>query len=218
MSLPSPSTLDARTARAAQPAEAAEAPLRLEDDDFTLLGLPPVQGLDRAELDARWRGLQAQVHPDRHAGAGAAAQRVAMQWSVRVNEAYRRLKDPLTRAAYLCELRGVAVQTERHAPMPPAFLAEQMAWRERLEEALEAASADAARSAAQVQALHDEARQREAEGLQQLQRLLDTPPSRAGGTGPAAGTVAQAAETVRATLFVRRFREELERRLERLQD
>ena len=217
MSLPAPSTVDSRPARAAHAAAGGEASLRLEDDDFRIFGLPAAQGLDRAELDTRWRSLQAQAHPDRHAGAGAAAQRVAMQWSVRINEAYRRLKDPLARAAYLCELRGVPVQTERHAPMPPAFLAEQMAWRERLEEAMELASSEPARSAAHVQALHEEARQREAEGLAQLQVLLDSPAAPAEVTAPVPAAVSQAAHTVRATLFVRRFREELERQLERLE-
>ena len=59
-------------------------------------------------LDARWRALQAQVHPDRFAAEGAAAQRVAMQWAVRVNEAYRRLKDPL-------RARRLPVRTARRA-------------------------------------------------------------------------------------------------------
>ena len=103
--------------------------MKLGDDDFTLFGLPPRQALDRADLDARRRELQARVHPDRHAAEGASAQRLAMQWAVRVNEAYERLKDPLTRAAYLCALRGMAVDAERNTAMPAAFLAQQMAWR-----------------------------------------------------------------------------------------
>ena len=95
--------------------------MHLSDDHFTLFGLPPRQALDRAELDARRRDLQAQVHPDRFAHEGAAAQRLAMQWAVRVNEAYACLKDPLSRAAYLCELRGVAIDAERNTAMPLAL-------------------------------------------------------------------------------------------------
>ena len=109
--------------------------MRLDDDDFTLMGLPPHFVLDRRELEARWKALQAQVHPDRFAADGPAAQRQAMQWSVRVNEAYRRLRDPLTRAAYLCELRGSPIDAHRNTAMPAAFLHQQMAWREALEEA-----------------------------------------------------------------------------------
>ena len=73
-------------------------------DDFALFGLPRRFALDRGELDARRRALQAEVHPDRFAGADGAARRAAMQSAVRVNEAHARLADPLKRAAYLCEL------------------------------------------------------------------------------------------------------------------
>ena len=113
--------------------------MNLSDDDFTLFALPRRQALDRAELDARRRDLQAQVHPDRFAAEGAAAQRLAMQWAVRVNEAYTILKDPLRRAECLCGLRGVPVQAEVH---PDRFAAQgdaaqrlAMQWAVRVNEA-----------------------------------------------------------------------------------
>jgi hypothetical protein len=73
--------------------------------------------------------------PDRFASEGAAAQRVAMQWSVRVNEAYGRLKEPLARAAYLCEIRAHPIAANNNTAMPSSFLMEQMTWREALDEA-----------------------------------------------------------------------------------
>ena len=100
--------------------------MNLSDDDFTLFGLAPRFALDRAALDDCWRALQARVHPDRFVGEGAAAQRIAMQWAVRVNEAYQRLRDPLKRGAYLCELRGAPIQAENNTAMPGAFLMQQM--------------------------------------------------------------------------------------------
>ena len=96
--------------------------MKLTDDDFTLFGLPQRHALDRSDLDARRRELQGWVHPDRFAAEGSAAQRIAMQWAVRVNEAYQRLSHPLSRAAYLCELRGVPIAAERNTAMPAAFL------------------------------------------------------------------------------------------------
>jgi molecular chaperone HscB len=181
--------------------------MKLDDDDFTLFGLAPRFALDRAELDERWRALQAQVHPDRHAAAGAAAQRVAMQWATRVNEAYRRLQDPLKRAAYLCELRGVPIDAERNTAMPADFLHEQMAWREALD--------DSADDRAAVAALDDDVRRDEARRLAAVAALLD------GGGRPSptalAGDVASAASQVRALMFVRRFQEELARRLDALE-
>jgi molecular chaperone HscB len=170
--------------------------MQLGDDDFTLFGLPRQHALDRTALDARRRDLQAQVHPDRFASEGAAAQRLAMQWAVRVNEAYQRLKDPLTRGAYLCELRGVPVDAERNTAMPAAFLMQQMAWREALEEAP---------TAADVAALDAQVAAEQATMLQALGRLLDDQ-----------GDTAAAAAQVRALMFVARFRQDIERRLDAL--
>lgn len=168
--------------------------MKLSDDDFTLFGLPQTQALDRPLLDARRRELQARVHPDRFASDDAAAQRLAMQWAVRVNEAYQRLKDPLSRAAYLCELRGVPVQAERNTAMPAAFLRQQMQWREALEEAA---------TAADVAALDEQVERDEADMQRTLAALLDTQQD-----------TAAAAAQVRALMFVARFRQDIERRLD----
>ncbi len=168
--------------------------MKLSDDDFLLFGLPARQRLDRADLDARRRDLQSRVHPDRFASEGAAAQRLAMQWAVRVNEAYQRLKDPLSRAAYLCELRGAPIDAERNTAMPAEFLMQQMTWREAL---------DDARSAAEVQALEAEILAQERGLLTEVETLLDV-----SGDAPAA------AARVRALMFVARFRQDIERRLD----
>jgi molecular chaperone HscB len=170
--------------------------MHLSDDDFTLFGLPPRQALDRAALDERRRELQAQVHPDRFAHEGAAAQRLAMQWAVRVNEAHARLKDPLSRAAYLCELRGVAIDAERNTAMPGAFLMQQMAWREAL---------DAAADAPAVERLDAEVAAQQKRDLEALAVLLDEK-----NDTPAA------AAQVRALMFVARFRQDIARRLDTL--
>jgi molecular chaperone HscB len=171
--------------------------MKLTDDDFTLFGLPPQQRLDRAALDARRRELQAQVHPDRFASEGAAAQRLAMQWALRVNEAWQRLKDPLSRAAYLCQLRGVPIAAEDNTAMPREFLLQQMAWREALDDATDAAA---------VQALDDTVALEERALHQRLEALLDEQADTAGAAGQ-----------VRALMFVTRFREALAQRLDRLQ-
>ena len=104
-------------------------------DHFTLFGLAQKQGVDLAELDARYRDIQVQVHPDKHAQAADADQRLAMQWATRVNEAYQTLKSPLKRARYLLQLRGHDAQIESNTAMPIEFLMAQMALREAVEEA-----------------------------------------------------------------------------------
>jgi molecular chaperone HscB len=167
--------------------------VNLADDDFTLFDLPPHFALDRAALDARWRALQSEVHPDRFAADGAAAQRLAMQWSVRINEAYRRLKDPLARATYLCELRGAPIRAEDNTAMAADFLMQQMAWREALEEAGDVTA---------VEVLDGEVRADETRRLAAVADALD-----------AQGDAAAAAQQVRALMFVARFRQDIGRRL-----
>lgn len=170
--------------------------MKLSSDDFELFGLPRRFVLDRAALDTRWRALQAEVHPDRFASEGAAAQRVAAQWSVRVNEAYQRLKEPLLRAAYLCELAGVPIDAENNTTMPPPFLLQQLEWREALDEADDEPAVETL--AAQVDA-HRRA------ALDELAATID---ERA--DWPAA------AQQVRALMFIARFADDVDRRLEAL--
>jgi molecular chaperone HscB len=161
-------------------------------DHFALFGLAPAFALDVEALTQAWRRLQAAVHPDRFAGAGAAQMRLAMQWSTQVNTAYRALKDPLQRAAYLCELRGVPIDAQRNTAMPADFLMQQMEWRERLDEA-RGDAADLPALAAEVERAH-------AAVLARLAALLDS-------DAPAA-TQAAAAQ-VRILMFIEKFRHDL---------
>ncbi|HEV7912542.1 MAG TPA: Fe-S protein assembly co-chaperone HscB [Albitalea sp.] len=170
--------------------------MNLQANDFELFGVPEQFGQDLARIDARWKDLQREAHPDRFAAQGQAAQRIAMQWSVRINEAYRRLKDPLRRAAYLCELRGAPIDAENNTAMPRSFLLQQMEWREALEEAV---------TVEDVEELADAVTQRKQAGFAELRRTLDEQRD-----------TEAAAEQVRALMFVERFAEDIDHRLEAL--
>ena len=170
--------------------------MNLASSDFELFGLPERFEQDRALIDARWKELQREAHPDRFAAQGAAAQRVAMQWSVRINEAYQRLKDPQKRAAYLCELRGAPIQAESNTAMPAQFLLEQMEWREALEEA---------RGEEDLDGLMQQLNRSRAQVLQDIARSLDEE-----------GDPAAAAGEVRALMFIERFAHDVEARLDQL--
>jgi molecular chaperone HscB len=110
---------------------------------FQLFGLDAAYAMDLATLERAYLDVQAKVHPDRHAGGSDADKRAAMQWTTQANEAYRTLKSPLERARYLLELNGVDVAFETNTAMPADFLAQQMEWREALEEAKDGAALDA---------------------------------------------------------------------------
>jgi len=162
-------------------------------DDFALFGLPRRFALDRADLDARRRALQAEVHPDRFAAADAAARRAAMQSAVRVNEAHARLADPLKRAGYLCELAGTPIRAEDNTAMPLDFLHEQMAWRESL---------DDAGSRDEVDAVASDLADARRLAYERLASALDE-----------RGDFAAAAQEVRALMFIERFAADVDDRL-----
>ena len=171
--------------------------MNLQSNDFELFGLTQQFAQDRTVLDARWKDLQREAHPDKFAAQGAAAQRIAMQWSVRINEAYQRLKDPLKRAAYLCEMRGAPLRAEDNTAMPTAFLLQQMEWREALEEA---------QTEADIDRLDAEVSEARSSLLAECARLLDD-----------VQDAASAAQEVRALMFVARFAHDIEARREQLQ-
>jgi molecular chaperone HscB len=96
-------------------------------------------------LERSYREIQSKVHPDRFAHAGDAERRASLQWTTRVNEAYRTLKDPVQRARHILELHGVDVAFETNTAMPKDFLMQQMELREALESAKDASALDALR-------------------------------------------------------------------------
>jgi molecular chaperone HscB len=117
---------------------AAGKALTSSGNSFELFGLQPGFALDAEALEAAYREIQSRVHPDRFAHAGDAERRASLQWTTRVNEAYRTLKNPVSRASHLLELHGVDVAFETNTAMPADFLMEQMQLREALEDATQA--------------------------------------------------------------------------------
>jgi molecular chaperone HscB len=171
--------------------------VNLQSTDFELFSLPAQFAQDRATIDAQWKALQREVHPDRFAAQGAAAQRVAMQWSVRINEAYQRLKDPLKRAAYLCELGGVPINAHSNTAMPGPFLMQQMEWRESLEDAS---------SAADLTQLRQTVALAQADLLQRCALALDVDQD-----------FSAAVQAVRAMLFMDKFLHDLDRAFDKFE-
>ena len=179
-----------------QSAGSLKQPLSLAATDFELFELPTQFDLNRSQLDAQWKALQQQVHPDQFALQGPAEKRLAMQWSVRVNEAYQRLKHPVKRAAYLCQLRGVPVNAEHNTSMPAEFLVQQMQWREELDEATDSVA---------IEALQQQMALEKQKLLQQCAQALDQQSDHL-----------LASQKVRALMFIERFEQDLHNRLERL--
>lgn len=168
---------------------------------FELFGLPPVFRIDLTLLDGKYRDIQSQVHPDRFAHADEAQKRLSMQWATFANEAYQTLKQPLSRARYLLSLNGVDTAEESNTSMPPAFLMQQMEWREGIMEA---------RAAGDIAALEDLAGKLRTErrGLEdRLEALLDQ-----------SHDYPAAAEAVRMLKFIEKLGEEINLAIEALEN
>jgi molecular chaperone HscB len=103
-----------------------------KQNHFELFGLEPAFRIDDAGLEKAYREIQNQVHPDRFASKGQAEKRLSMQWAMQANEAYQTLRLPLTRADYFLHLQGIDALAATNTSIPPAFLMQQMEWREAL--------------------------------------------------------------------------------------
>ncbi len=164
--------------------------MTLQSNDFELFGVPVQFVQSDSELNRRWQELQRRWHPDQFVAQGDAALRTATQWSVRINEAHARLKKPLRRAAYLCELHGSPIQAHTNTAMPVEFMLQQMQCREDLEEATDLCTFEALRFTTQ---------QQEYQHLKSLSDALDKEKN-----------FIAAANQVRALMFIEKFLHEVE--------
>lgn len=162
-------------------------------DFYSLFQLPRAFRLNTAELEARYRDIQGQVHPDRFAHAGEAERRLAMQWATRANEAYQTLKRPLERAKYLLHLAGHDIQAESNTAMPADFLMEQMEWREAV------AEARSGRNHHELEHLHHRLSGDIAGRYDEMERLLDE-----------AGDIETASDRVRRLMFLDKLLHEID--------
>lgn len=162
---------------------------------FALFELQPSFNLDLDQLAARYRELARGVHPDRFADASEREQRLALEQSASLNEAYQTLKSPSKRARYLLAMSGGDMPLEVTVH-DPEFLMQQMQWREDLDDAT--SEADLERMAADVAT----ARREMLDALQQ--------------TADVRRDFAALAQQVRALMFVERFARDVEARLDQL--
>ena len=112
-------------------------------DHFQVLGLASAYAVDLAAIEAAYKRLSRQVHPDRFATADPRARRASTSRTVQLNDAWRTLRDPVRRAEYMLSRAGVDVGgQDSDKKVPPAFLMEILELNEELREAQDAGDAD----------------------------------------------------------------------------
>jgi molecular chaperone HscB len=105
---------------------------------FEFFDLPRKLTLDVEALEKQFYAMSRKLHPDRFASKPVAEQEAALAQSSLLNDAYRTLKDPISRTQYLLKLEGVELEeqskaateaaratgTEKKQVVPPELLEE----------------------------------------------------------------------------------------------
>jgi molecular chaperone HscB len=109
---------------------------RRQTDYFTFFGLPRKLRVDAPDLEARFRALSRQFHPDFFYNAPTADRRASLERSSYLNDAYRTLKSPVARVEYLLDLEERTAKSPEEASkqVPAGLLEEVFALNEELDE------------------------------------------------------------------------------------
>jgi len=84
-------------------------------DYFSVFGLPRKLNFDVAQLERDFYRLSRKLHPDLYVNKSRDEQQWALDQSSRLNDAYRTLKDPISRTQYLLSLEGVQLEEQSKA-------------------------------------------------------------------------------------------------------
>ena len=150
-------------------------------DYFAFLGLPRQLVLSAEDLEKRFRDLSRKFHPDYFYNAAPAERLASLERSSYLNDAYRALKNPVSRIEHLLAIEGLppAKSEEGTAKVPPSLLEEVFALNEELDEIRDAreSGADAARLRTRLETARgpiEEKRRAHEEQLQDLSARWDT--------------------------------------------
>ena len=110
-------------------------------DYFSFFGLPRKLVIDAADLERRFRELSRKFHPDYFYNASSPDRLASLERSSYLNDAYRALKNPVSRVEHLLAIEGLPSATSEdpaagsgQAKVPPSLLEEVFALNEELDE------------------------------------------------------------------------------------
>jgi molecular chaperone HscB len=108
-------------------------------DYFSFLGLPRKLVIEPADLERRFRELSRKFHPDYFYNASPTERLASLERSSYLNDAYRTLKNPVSRVEHLLAIEGLP-SAKAEGPgqtagkVPPSLLEEVFALNEELDE------------------------------------------------------------------------------------
>ncbi|AGF48258.1 molecular chaperone HscB [Candidatus Kinetoplastibacterium oncopeltii TCC290E] len=99
---------------------------------FSTFGLPVSFSIDQNKLEKSWRHLSCIVHPDRYINSDDIDRKSSIEMASFVNEAYKVLKDPISRAIHICKINGISCKKTSDNSI--VFLEQQLLWRESVDD------------------------------------------------------------------------------------
>lgn len=111
-------------------------------DYFAVFGLPRKLGVETAMLEQKFLQLSWKLHPDNFVNSSEQERELSLRKSSELNDAYRVLRDPLSRVEYLLEIEGERKEGETKQQAPPELLEEVFELNESLDELREAKESD----------------------------------------------------------------------------
>lgn len=139
-------------------------------DYYQFLGLEPRLDLEREDLERRFYDLSRRLHPDRFARATPEEQQRSLEGTAILNDAYRTLREPVSRAEYFLRLQGVDLSDQKSRDVPPELLEEVF----ELNMALEEFRGGEAAARPRIEQAHQRFVRLREEADAELQRLFQT--------------------------------------------
>ncbi len=109
-------------------------PLSRGADYFAFFGLPRKLCLDAAELEKRFHQLSWRLHPDNFVRASEYERELSLERASQLNDAYRALRDPISRVEYLLAQEGMRKEGQHKQQAPPELLEEVFELNESLDD------------------------------------------------------------------------------------
>ena len=107
--------------------------MNLDGNFFELFDIPVSWQVSLKDIKNKQRSLQQQFHPDLFVNCSNNEKRLAVERAAKINEAYRALSSPLSRAKHLLSIYGHDTNNENFVSSDTAFLIEQIEYREALD-------------------------------------------------------------------------------------
>jgi molecular chaperone HscB len=110
-------------------------------DYFSMFELPRKLWLEMGLLEQKFLQLSWKLHPDNFVHASPEEREISLKRSSELNDAYRTLRDPVSRVEYLLAIEGARKEGQNKQQAPPELLEEVFELNESLDELRDAKAA-----------------------------------------------------------------------------